>query len=247
MQDEFGSRALADRLEVKLARKRIYLRRQGLRREPALFFPGDRGRRRTPGLFVQRRHSRLRADHRPERARVPRLRRQRHVQEPGQSPGQSHVGLLFIAMHGRPRRLRVNGMATSSATMIRCWRDGRRAADRAGQGACHLPQLPALYSEPRARRAVGSFRVPARNRSSRDGRASTSSRTSSTRASRRLGGTRHSDQNRKEWLERTQRFANPTAHSSIEGLTNRDAPAVWFGARRVPAMQQVAPEADAPD
>ena len=31
------------------------------------------------------------------------------------------VGLLFIAMHDKPRRLRVNGSASVSET-IRCWR-----------------------------------------------------------------------------------------------------------------------------
>ena len=44
-----------------------------------------------------------------------------------------------------------DGVARRSAAR----RDGRRTTDRAGAGACDLSQLPALYPETAARRAVG--------------------------------------------------------------------------------------------
>ena len=64
------------------------------------------------------------------------------------------VGLLFIDMHGKPRRLRVNGEARVSRDDPLLAADGRRAADRAREGARHLPQLSALH--PQA--AAGSSR-----------------------------------------------------------------------------------------
>jgi predicted pyridoxine 5'-phosphate oxidase superfamily flavin-nucleotide-binding protein len=42
-----------------------------------------------------------------------------------------NVGLLFIDLHERPRRLRVNGSATVSRDDPLLGEDGRRAADRA--------------------------------------------------------------------------------------------------------------------
>ncbi len=42
LQDEFGSRPLADRLEEKLTRTRIHRRRQGLYRILHLLLRGDR-------------------------------------------------------------------------------------------------------------------------------------------------------------------------------------------------------------
>ena len=57
-----------------------------------------------------------------------------------------NVGLLFIAMHGKPKRLRVNGTRASERRRSAARRDRRRATDRAGRRARHLPQLPALHS-----------------------------------------------------------------------------------------------------
>ena len=138
------------------------------------------------------------------------------------------VGLLFIAMHGRPRRLRVNGTATVSREDALLARTvGAQLIVRVKAHAI-FPNCPRYIPKPRAGRAVGLYAAsrPA-TRSSPRGRASTSSRTWSTRASRRLGETRHSDQYRKEWIERTQRFANPTTQLSIEGLETEMPPAVW--------------------
>jgi predicted pyridoxine 5'-phosphate oxidase superfamily flavin-nucleotide-binding protein len=62
-----------------------------------------------------------------------------------------NVGLLFIAMHDKPKRLRVNGEARiSDADPLL-----GTTADRARGGARHLPQLPALYPANADDRAVG--------------------------------------------------------------------------------------------
>ena len=76
------------------------------------------------------------------------------------------VGLLFIAMGEKPRRLRVNGTATVSARRSGARRLHRGAAAGAGGGAGDLPELPALH--PRRRRPVG-LRAAARNRAGRAG------------------------------------------------------------------------------
>ena len=44
--------------------------------------------------------------------------------------------------------------ARSCGATIRCWRNRRCATDRAGHGACDLPELPALHSDHAACRAV---------------------------------------------------------------------------------------------
>ena len=89
MQDEFDSRRISDRLEEKLTRTGIHRRRQGLHRERDLLLHRDRGRAGPAGLLVQGRGAGLRAGDRAVGARLSGLRRQRDVQEPRQSAGQS--------------------------------------------------------------------------------------------------------------------------------------------------------------
>ena len=55
------------------------------------------------------------------------------------------VGLLFIAMHGRPQRLRVNGTATVRRDDPLLAQHRRRAAHRQGHRAGDLPELSTLY------------------------------------------------------------------------------------------------------
>jgi len=69
------------------------------------------------------------------------------------------VGLLFIDLHERPRRLRINGAARI---------DTRRADDRARSRARHLPELPALHSPHGAGRAL-EVRAAARRGADRAG------------------------------------------------------------------------------
>ena len=65
-----------------------------------------------------------------------------------------NVGLLFIALHDKPKRLRVNGSAVVRRDDPLLASDRRRAADRAGDGACDLSELSALHSDHAADRAV---------------------------------------------------------------------------------------------
>src|SRR5262245_49473286 len=57
----------------------------------------------------------------------------------------SHVGLLFIAMHDKPKRLRVNGIARISDTDPLLAENRRSAVNRASPGKGDLSELPALY------------------------------------------------------------------------------------------------------
>ena len=99
---------------------RVHGRRQGFHRGHALFLPGD-GRCRGPArLFVQGRHAGLRAHHRPAELAFPDYDGNGMFKSLGNVIVNPNVGLLFIAMHGRPRRLRVNGAATLCARTIRC-------------------------------------------------------------------------------------------------------------------------------
>src|SRR5215204_2262426 len=55
-----------------------------------------------------------------------------------------NIGMLFIAMHGKPKRLRVNGRATvRDDTNRNRW----VAIDRARHGTCYFPKLSPLHSE----------------------------------------------------------------------------------------------------
>ena len=78
-----------------------------------------------------------------------------------------NVGLLFIALHDKPKRLRINGSAVVRRDDPLLGADRRRATDRAGDGARDLSQLPALYPDHAARRAVDLCAAPGR----RSGRA----------------------------------------------------------------------------
>ena len=111
LQDEFGSRALADRLEQKLTRtaftdddKRFiesaiyfFIATADANGHPDCSFKGG-----APG-FV-----RVTA---PSELAFPDYDGNGMFKSLGNIDVNPHVGLLFIAMHGRPQRLRVNGTA----------------------------------------------------------------------------------------------------------------------------------------
>jgi hypothetical protein len=111
LQDEFGSRALADRLEQKLTRtaftdddKRFiesaiyfFIATADANGHPDCSFKGG-----APG-FVH-----VTA---PSELAFPDYDGNGMFKSLGNIDVNPHVGLLFIAMHGRPQRLRVNGTA----------------------------------------------------------------------------------------------------------------------------------------
>src|SRR6185437_15406047 len=64
-----------------------------------------------------------------------------------------NIGMLFIAMHGKPKRLRVNGTArVSDADPVIAETVGAQLMVRVT--ARHFPELPALYSGHADDRAV---------------------------------------------------------------------------------------------
>src|SRR5438105_649982 len=111
LQDEFGSRGLADRLEQKLTRtaftdddKRFiesviyfFLATADANGHPDCSFKGG-----TPG-FVRVTS--------PTELAFPDYDGNGMFKSLGNVAVNPHVGLLFIAMHGKPQRLRVNGTA----------------------------------------------------------------------------------------------------------------------------------------
>ena len=111
LQDEFGSRGLADRLEQKLTRtaftdddKRFiesviyfFLATADANGHPDCSFKGG-----TPG-FVRVTS--------PTELAFPDYDGNGMFKSLGNVAVNPHVGLLFIAMHGKPQRLRVNGSA----------------------------------------------------------------------------------------------------------------------------------------
>ena len=112
-----------------------------------------------------------------ERARLSRLRRQRHVQEPRQPPGQPGRRAA-VHRHGReaaaaPGQRHGDGRARRPAA--RRASPGRSSLVRV-RGAGDLPELPALHPRPRRRRR-STRRAPASSRSSPPGRGSRSSAT----------------------------------------------------------------------
>jgi uncharacterized protein len=111
LQDEFGSRALADRLEQKLTRTAFtdddkqfiesaiyfFLATADSDGRPDCSFKGG-----TPGFVRVTAASEL---------AFPDYDGNGMFKSLGNIDSNPHVGLLFIAMHGKPRRLRVNGTA----------------------------------------------------------------------------------------------------------------------------------------
>jgi predicted pyridoxine 5'-phosphate oxidase superfamily flavin-nucleotide-binding protein len=114
LQDEFGSRALADRLEDKLARSEFsdddkafieslpyfFLATADAQGRPDCSFKGG-----VPG-FV-----RVTA---PGELAFPDYDGNGMFKSLGNLVANENVGLLFVALHGSPKRLRVNGTATVS-------------------------------------------------------------------------------------------------------------------------------------
>lgn len=112
LQDSFGSRALADRLEERLARSEFtdddrefiaslpyfFLATADAQGRPDCSFKGG-----APG-FV-----RITG---PGELAFPDYDGNGMFKSLGNLLVNDHVGLLFIAMHGKPKRLRVNGAAT---------------------------------------------------------------------------------------------------------------------------------------
>jgi predicted pyridoxine 5'-phosphate oxidase superfamily flavin-nucleotide-binding protein len=167
LQDQFDSRRISDRLEQKLTRTAFtdddktfiesalyfFLATADAQGRPDCSFKGG-----TPG-FVRVTG--------PSELAFPDYDGNGMFKSLGNLLVNPQVGMLFIDMHQRPRRLRQrhrDGQPRRPAARP----DSRRADDRADRGPRHLSQLPALYPEAPARRAIG-LRAPPRVRAARAG------------------------------------------------------------------------------
>ena len=190
LQDQFDSRRISDRLEEKLTRTAFTADDKAFIESTIYFFLSTADAEGRPDCSFKGGPPGFVRVTGELRTRVSGLRRQRHVQEPRQPAGQSErrPAVHRPARAAAPPARERHGERLSRGPAAR--RNGRRAVDRARQGARDLPELPALYPEDAAGRAFG-LRAEARAaiRSSPPGRASTCSRTTSTRASRRRGST----------------------------------------------------------
>ena len=187
LQDQFDSRRISDRLEEKLTRTAFTADDKAFIESTIYFFLSTADAEGQPGLLVQGRAAGLRARHRPTtRSRFPDYDGNGMFKSLGNLLVNPNVGLLFIDLHERPRRLRVNGSATVSRDDPLLGETVGAQTDRARDGARDLPELPALHSEDAARPSRRSTcRSRASIRSSPPGRASTCSRATCTRGSRR--------------------------------------------------------------
>lgn len=114
LQDQFGSRALADRLEEKLARTAFTPDdRAFIESLPYFFLATADGEGRPDCSFKGGRPGLVRIVAENELA-FPDYDGNGMFKSLGNMLVNRHVGLLFIAMHGAPKRLRVNGEATVS-------------------------------------------------------------------------------------------------------------------------------------
>jgi predicted pyridoxine 5'-phosphate oxidase superfamily flavin-nucleotide-binding protein len=154
LQDRFDSRRISDRLEEKLTR--------------TTFSPDDKVFIEGAGYFFL---ATADADGRPDcsfKGGPPGFVRVTGASELafpdydgngmfkslGNVVANPHVGLLFITMHDKPKRLRVNGIARISDRDPLRGGNRRSPTDRTCRGEGNLPQLPALYPEYADDRAV---------------------------------------------------------------------------------------------
>ena len=168
LQDAFDSRRIADRLESKLARTSFTDDDKAFIESAIYFFlatadaagrPDSSFKGGPPGF--------VRVTAANELA-FPDYDGNGMFKSLGNLLENPHVGLLFIDMHGKPRRLRINGEAKSLTRRPAARHHRRRATDRARDGERHLPQLSALYPQARSRRAL-DLHAQARLRSRRAG------------------------------------------------------------------------------
>ena len=135
LQDRFDTRRLADRLDERFVqRPRHRRRRPGVHRADGHVLPRHRRRRGAAAVLVQGRRPRLRAGARRAHARVPELRRQRHVPLDGQRAGQpARRDAVHRLRLGAPVAAARSTASRRSTRTTRCWRPTRR---RSSSCAC---------------------------------------------------------------------------------------------------------------
>ena len=110
MQDAFGSRALADRLAAR-ARREFTADDRGFIEEAIYFFVATADAAGRPDCSFKGGPAGFVRVTGPAELAFPDYDGNGMFKSLGNLGANPHVGLLFIALHGRPRRLRVNGRA----------------------------------------------------------------------------------------------------------------------------------------
>ena len=168
LQDDFDSRRIADRLEYKLARTSFTADDRAFIESAIYFFLATADAQGRPDCsFKGGPAGFVRVTGASELA-FPDYDGNGMFKSLGNLLVNPHVGLLFIDMHGKPRRLRVNGVAQVS-------RDDPLLADSVGAqlmvrvtATAIFPNCPRYIPKLRSRRAV-ALHAPARLRSGRAG------------------------------------------------------------------------------
>ena len=156
LQDRFDSRRISDRLEEKLTRTAFSADDKAFIESAAYFFLATADAEGRPDCsFKGGMPGFVRVTGASELA-FPDYDGNGMFKSLGNLLVNPNVGLLFIAMHDKPKRLRVNGSARERRRSA-AQGNRRRAADRAGRGTRDFPQLPALHSDHADGRAVDLY------------------------------------------------------------------------------------------
>src|SRR5215831_10761702 len=114
LQDAFGSRALADRLEEKLRRDRFNDDDKAFVESVGFFFLATADAEGRPDCSFKGGPPGFVRVTGPSEIAFPDYDGNGMFKSLGNVVVNANIGLLFIAMHDKPRRLRVNGEATVS-------------------------------------------------------------------------------------------------------------------------------------
>ncbi len=168
LQDEFDSRRIADRLEEKLTRTVFTDDDKAFIEGASYFFIATADAEGCPDCSFKGGMPGFVRLTGPSELAFPDYDGNGMFKSLGNLVVNPNIGLLFIALHDKPKRLRVNGSASVRRDDPLLADNGRRAAHRAGHGARDFSKLPALHSDHAAGRAV-DLCATSRRRSGRAG------------------------------------------------------------------------------
>ena len=154
LQDAFDSRRISDRLEEKLTRSAFTADDKAFIESAIYFFVATADADGRPDCSFKGGAPGFVRVTAPDELAFPDYDGNGMFKSLGNLLVNRNVGLLFIDLHEKPRRLRVNGEARVVARRSAAGAHGRGAADRAREGARHLPELSALHPQDAARRAL---------------------------------------------------------------------------------------------
>ncbi len=147
LQDRFDSRRISDRLEEKLMRKEFSADdKQFIEGLPYFFLATADGEGRPDCSFKGGAPGFVRITG-PSEIAFPDYDGNGMFKSLGNIVANADVGLLFIAMHDKPRRLRVNGSAQRERQRSAAGGERRRAAHRPCDRAGDLSELSALHPD----------------------------------------------------------------------------------------------------